>query len=168
MNVSTEQIRRHVGEVFGLEFSAEAVEDLAHSAPTVFHLLAWRACGRIAGGRRATDDFLRNLPEPLFNHLLVGALAFMRRGWTVDIEELLRSELYLLMSFLLLEESGKDGGIDSDDQAYAMVEKFSRLVLLEESRRAGCFAWVGRYSLSARVDDAYPPRLPIRERGISH
>jgi hypothetical protein len=144
------------------------VERFAASAPVLFRLLELRAAGQFADARTVTDRFLRGLPEPLFDWLLVLALGFFRRGDQMDIETLLRSEICALMIRLVLDEQGSNDFVGTDEEFLTMMDRLARLVLLEEQRRAGAFAWIGRYSLLSRVTDTFPPRLPITDRLTGH
>jgi len=164
----SEKIRRYVAEVFGLEMSDESVENLVRTDPALFHLLSQQIEGKLSDARTVTDKFLRKLPNDLFDYLLVGALSFFRRGRQMSVEALLSTEFSVIALGLVIAEQGDPDRPRTDEEHYALMDRLSRLVMIEEQRRAGVFAWVAPYSLLARVDDTFPRRLPVRDRQTAH
>jgi hypothetical protein len=115
-----------------------------------------------------TDEFLRTLPEDLFDYLLAAALSFFRRGRQMDIDALLTTEFYAIAVRLWSDEQGEHDYEPTDEEVRSLVDRLARLVLLEEQRRVGAFAWINPYSLLSRVTDDFPPRLPVVDRGTCH
>src|SRR5262249_16023701 len=126
MNTQTEQIRAGIENFTGIPVTDEEIENIARTTPALFHLVSELAQGRLADARTVTDKFLRTLPEDLFDYLLVGALAFFRRGDQMDIETLLNTEMCGIAARLWTEESGEAAAARdrTDDECYALVERF--------------------------------------------
>jgi hypothetical protein len=116
-----------------------------------------------------TDSFLRTLSDPLFDHLLVLALCFFRRGARGGEDPAnLAPELGSLAFVLWLDEQGPEDYVGTDEELYTLIDRFACLVLLEEQRRAGLFVWINRYSPLTRVTNDYPPRLLVTDRATEH
>jgi hypothetical protein len=67
-----------------------------------------------------------------------------------------------------LDEQGLEDYAGTDEELYKVMDRFARLVLLEEQRRVGAFVWIHRCSLLTRVTDDYPPLLPVTDRATEH
>src|SRR5262249_21132639 len=155
-NATHERIQEAFAAIFDRDVTDEEVADFARTSPAFFHLVSEQARGRLKDARTATDRFLRRLSENLFDYLLVGALAFFRRGQSTDVETLLSTEMCALAAHLAIVEQGGRDINRTDDEYLALLERFSHLILIEERRRSGDFTWIGTYRLLARVSDTWP------------
>jgi hypothetical protein len=168
--VQREQIRQLVARLFSADAVADELTDrIEQTAPALFYLIKRKVADPNLDRRTMTDKFLRTLPEDLFDHTLVLALGFFRRG-ARGVENLadLFPELGSLAFVLWTGEQGLDAFAGTDDEMYALIDRFARLVLLEEQRRVGAFAWINPYSLLRPPSDEWPARLPVIDRKTSH
>ncbi|HKQ76730.1 MAG TPA: hypothetical protein VJ810_23750 [Blastocatellia bacterium] len=164
----SDRFRNHVAQVFGLELPDGSVENLAHTKPALYYLVNEQAQGRLSNARTATDEFLRRLPEDLFDYLLTRALSFFRRGCQMSVETLVSTEFCSVALGLVVAEQADVERERTDEECCVLMDRLARLLLLEEQRRVGAFTWVGCYSLLARVDDSFPPRLLVVDRRTEH
>src|SRR5262249_951718 len=118
--------------------------------------------------KKAIDKFLRTMPEVIFNWTITLALDFLRNAHQRDTGTLLNGELCGLALNLYLHEDGSEDYPGAEEEAIRIIQRLARLVLLEEQRRAGAFVWINKYSILSRVDDDFPPRLPVVDRRTCH
>lgn len=139
-------------------------------APALFHLLQLKAQGRLADARTATDEYLRDLDEDLFDNLVALALTFNRRGG-IEFSENWGRELFWV-SFELWRDERREGMslevTASAEEQFAIVKRFVDLILLEERRRRGDFEWVEKYTLLRRVSEDSPRRIATRWSATEH
>lgn len=166
-----ERIRAQASLVLGGEpLTNGELARIAQTAPAFFYLIESRASGRLAAGKRVTDRFLRLLSEPLFDHLVAAALGFFRLDGSGALSIDAAHELIGIATYLYLSEQNANdfASPPSDEHLYEMGRRLSRLLLVEEQRRAGAFAWVNPYSLLRPLSDDWPARLPVIDRKTEH
>lgn len=166
MNVEREHVRQCVARLFfggyGAEAAGELTDYVEQSAPALWSLIERKVERPKPDRRTATDSFLRTLPGPLFDHLLVLSLGFFRPGARElddPVDE--ATELCALAFVLWLDEQGLEDYPATDEEFYVLTDRFARLVSLEEKRRFGAFARINRYSMLAPVTDEFPSRRPV-------
>jgi len=138
-----ERVKVSIGEcITGEPITDEGLANYERIMPTAFHLFARKA--RRFEGTSLTDDFLRSLGDDLLVALLCRLQAFIERADLRDTDSW-DAEITAVVARLYLDEKGGNDATDEEMAEAAIC--LANLVLIEDKRREGCFAWVDRYSL---------------------
>jgi hypothetical protein len=142
------------------------LEGFLKEKPLAFHFFAMAANGQMKD-RRATESYLRSLPDDLLERLALALREF--KSDAVGREEDMRGSDLLLVLTLVITQEKQAGSFKATDIEMAIfMDRFAALTNIEAERRAGVWRWVDPYTLLQPVTDKQPRRMGATRSNTEH
>lgn len=133
------------------------LEGFLKDKPLASYFFAMAARGQMKDGRRATESYLRSLPDNLLEHL-AQALHEFKSDAEGREEDKRGSDLLLVLTLVISQEKQADVFKATDTEMAVFMDRLSALANIEAERRAGVWRGVDRYTLLRPVTDNQPRR----------